>query len=97
MTVRDNESVEKVGTYLIRNELGIHARPAGLFAQTANRFKSRIVVERNGTAVDGKSIMEVMLLGAFKGNSVTVRAIGEDAESALAALAELINGKFGEE
>jgi phosphocarrier protein len=77
--------------------LGIHARPAGLFAQTASRFNSKISVEKDGVAVDGKSIMEVMMLGAAQGASIIVRAKGEDADLALAALERLIEDKFGEE
>jgi len=54
-------------------------------------------VEKNGVVVDGKSIMEVMMLGAGQGSSITIKAKGEDADLALDALEKLIEGKFGEE
>lgn len=87
----------KVKKFCIKNRLGIHARPAGLFAQTASRFNSRITVEKDGISVDGKSIMEVMMLGATQGSYIIVKARGEDAESALEALEKLVESKFGEE
>jgi phosphocarrier protein len=97
MTEREDEDFEKVKSFSIKNVLGIHARPAGLFAQTASRFNSQIVVEKDGVAVDGKSIMEVMMLGATQGSSVVIKAKGGDADLALDALERLIEGKFGEE
>jgi phosphocarrier protein len=97
MTEREGEDSVKVKNLAIKNTLGIHARPAGLFAQTASKFNAHIVVEKNGVTVDGKSIMEVMMLGAGQGSSITVKARGEDAELALDALEKLIEDKFGEE
>jgi phosphocarrier protein len=97
MAEREGGDSVKVKKVAIRNILGIHARPAGLFAQTASKFNAQIVVEKNGLVVDGKSIMEVMMLGAGQGSSIIIKAKGEDAESALDALEELIENKFGEE
>ena len=97
MTEKEGGDSLKVKKLAIKNTLGIHARPAGLFAQTASKFNSQIVVEKNGVIVDGKSIMEVMMLGAGQGSSITIKAKGEDAESALSALEKLIEDKFGEE
>jgi phosphocarrier protein len=85
------------GTFAIVNELGMHARAATKFVQTANRFKSDITVEKDGQTVNGKSIMGVLMLVASKGSRITVRASGEDAEGALAALGKLVADKFGEE
>jgi len=97
MSEREGGDSIKVKKLAIKNSLGIHARPAGLFAQIASKFNAQIAVEKNGMTVDGKSIMEVMMLGAGKGSSITIKAKGEDAESALNALEKLIEDKFGEE
>ena len=80
----------------IVNDLGMHARAATRFVQTANRFKSEIAVEKDGQAVNGKSIMGVLLLVASKGTFIKVRATGEDAEGALAELGRLVRDGFGE-
>lgn len=82
----------------IRNSLGIHARPAALFVQIASRFKSKISVIRDGMEVNGKSIMGVLMLAAEKGAELSVRAEGEDAEDAIAAIKDLIEKrKFDED
>jgi len=82
---------------MITNKLGLHARPAAMFVQLANRFRSEITVERGNEKVNGKSIMGIMMLAAGRGVKITVTARGEDAEAAVGALEELIKGKFGEE
>ncbi|MBI5480918.1 MAG: HPr family phosphocarrier protein [Deltaproteobacteria bacterium] len=83
--------------FTIINELGMHARAATRFVQVANRFHAEIDVEKDGQVVNGKSIMGVLMLVAAQGTSIRVRARGDDAEEAMAALAELIHSKFGEE
>jgi phosphocarrier protein len=95
--MRADGDFEKVKRFSIKNVLGIHARPAGLFAQTASKFNAQILVEKDGVSVDGKSIMEVMMLGAAQGSSITIKAKGEDADLALNELEQLIENKFGEE
>jgi phosphocarrier protein len=85
------------GTFEIVNELGMHARAATKFVQTANKFKSEISVEKDGQVVNGKSIMGVLMLVASKGSFIKVTANGDDAEPALAALGTLVKDKFGEE
>ena len=82
---------------LIRNQLGLHARACALFVKAASRFKSEITVERDGVAVNGKSIMGVMMLAAEEGSTITVKAVGPDANEATQALQELVDGKFGGE
>jgi phosphocarrier protein len=84
-------------TFEIVNELGMHARAATKFVQTANRYKSEIAVEKDGQVVNGKSIMGVLMLVASKGSFVKIRATGEDSTGALEALGKLIRDKFGEE
>ena len=81
---------------IIENELGLHARPAALFVQTANKFNSEIFVEKSGERVNGKSIMGLMMLAAEKGSQITIAIRGDDAASALGALEKLLSGKFGE-
>ncbi len=83
--------------FTIQNKLGIHARPAAQFVKTASRFQAEVRVEKDGEEVDGKSIMGLMMLAAGNGSVITVSADGSDAESALDALADLIQRKFEEE
>jgi phosphocarrier protein len=80
----------------IINKLGLHARAAAKFVTCAGSFASRIQVERNGRKVNGKSIMGVMMLAAAQGTSICLEIQGEDEESALAALEQLIENRFGE-
>ncbi|MCG6877038.1 MAG: HPr family phosphocarrier protein [Betaproteobacteria bacterium] len=80
----------------IQNKLGLHARASAKLTQTAGRFASDVWMSRNGRRVNAKSIMGVMMLAASKGSRVEIEANGADADDALAALAILINDKFGE-
>ena len=84
-------------SFIIKNELGMHARAATRFVQVANRFHADVDVEKDGQVVNGKSIMGVLMLVASLGTQIIVRTRGDDAQEALASLAELIDGKFGEE
>jgi phosphocarrier protein HPr len=81
---------------LIENKLGLHARAAAQIVKTASAYASKIVLEKDGLEVDGKSIMGIMMLAAAKGSSVTVQARGEDEEQAIAGLEQLFKDKFGE-
>ncbi len=67
---------------------GLHARPAARFVQTARRFRSRVRVLYGGREADAKSLLSLLALGVGPGAVVTIRAEGEDAEEALAALKE---------
>lgn len=80
----------------IVNRLGLHARAAAKFVQTAGRFEAAVTVRRDGKEVNGKSIMGVMMLAAAQGAEIDVETAGGDAEAALAALAELVADRFGE-
>jgi phosphocarrier protein len=80
----------------IVNKLGIHARPAAEIVKTAGKFKSSITIVRDDLEVNAKSIMGVMMLAAEFGSTVVLRAIGDDADAALDALAAVIANKFGE-
>ncbi|MCK4261593.1 HPr family phosphocarrier protein [bacterium] len=81
----------------IQNELGLHARAAALLVQQANKFRSRITLEKDGQKVSGKSIMGVMMLAAGKGSNLRIIVKGVDAERAIKALEQLVEDKFGEE
>ena len=80
----------------VQNKLGIHARPAAQFVRVASRFQSDVSVEKDDEAVDGKSIMGLMMLAVGCGASISVTVNGPDEAEAMAALEELINNKFGE-
>ena len=82
---------------LIRNQLGLHARACALFVKTASRFRSEVLVSRDGLQVNGKSIMGVMMLAAESGAMIMVKAEGPDEQEALTAIKELVDGKFGGE
>jgi phosphocarrier protein HPr len=82
---------------LIRNQLGLHARACAMFVKTAARYKSEVFVSRDDLEVNGKSIMGVMMLAAEEGALIKVRAQGEDEDAAIAALKDLVDGKFGGE
>ena len=81
----------------ILNRLGLHARAAAQLVRLANGFASEIRVAKDGMEVNGKSIMGVLMLAAPKDTKILIRANGPDAEEAVAAIGELIAGKFGEE
>ena len=83
-------------TIEIVNSLGLHARPAAQFVRLAAGFASEIELARDEMAVNGKSIMGVMMLAAEHGSSITLRAEGPDADQALEALAQLVHNRFGE-
>lgn len=80
----------------IPNALGLHARAAARFVQTASRFEARIRVTRGDRTVDGKSIMGILLLAASRGTVVTIDAEGLDAAAALDELTALVASGFGE-
>lgn len=81
---------------VITNELGLHARPAARFVKLAAKYLSSVQVERDGSAVDGKSIMGVMMLEAECGAEIIIRTEGVDADEAATALSQLIAEGFGE-
>jgi phosphocarrier protein HPr len=80
----------------IVNQLGLHARPAAQIVKTASAYAAEIEIVKDGVAVNGKSIMGVMMLAAECGSSITLRANGDDEEAAVNALAALVARGFGE-
>jgi phosphocarrier protein len=83
-------------TFEITNRLGLHARAAAQLVQIANRFQSECTITKDGVTVNGKSIMGVLTLAAAMGSQIVVAVEGADAEAAMAEVAALIQGKFGE-
>jgi phosphocarrier protein len=80
----------------IQNKLGLHARPSAQVTQTAGRFQCEVFIGRDGRRVNAKSIMGVMMLAAGPGTLLRVEADGPDEAQAVQALADLIEGGFGE-
>ena len=80
----------------VKNEVGLHARPATYFIQKANEFKCGIWVEKDERRVNAKSLLGVLSLGIVKGTSITLIGDGPDEEAAINALVELINSDFSE-
>ena len=81
---------------LIRNEKGLHARASARFVETVERFDARVEVMRDGLSVSGDSIMGLLMLGAAQGATLDLEAEGPEAEALLAALAALVEDRFGE-
>jgi phosphocarrier protein len=81
----------------IQNKLGLHARPAMTFVDTASRFTADIKLIKAGQTVDGKSIMQLMMLAATQGTELEITAEGPDAQQAIDTLEQLVKDKFGED
>lgn len=86
-------------TVIVRNPQGLHARPAYMFAEMAARFTAKIEIIKGNERVDGKSILSIMTLAAEQGTALDLEAVGQDAEDAIEALADLVDRGFpgGEE
>ena len=80
--------VERVVT--IKNKQGLHARPAALFVQIANKFSSDITITKGRQKINGKSIMGIMMLAAGAGSKITIIADGDDADRAIVELEKLL-------
>lgn len=87
--------VEKLLT--VKNRAGIHARPAAIIAQTANKFECEVMLARDDTTVNAKSIMGVITMAAGYNTVLTLRAEGTDEKEAADAIEALFNSKFEEE
>jgi len=82
---------------LITNKRGLHARAAAKFVKCAGGFAAEITVVKDGHSVSGRSIMGLMMLAASPGSSIEVSAVGAEAEAAVTAIADLVDGKFDED
>lgn len=74
----------------VKNKQGLHARPAALFVQIANKFDARIRVKHKKEEVNGKSIMGILMLGAEQGSQIIIEAEGDDAQHALFELEKVV-------
>ena len=74
----------------VMNLQGLHARPAAIFVQIANKYDSKISVRKDGETINGKSIMGILMLGAQNKSKITIIADGEDALEALTELEEFL-------
>ena len=79
-------------SFTVKNRLGIHARPAAMFAKEANQYACTIRVEKDGLDINGKSIMGIMMLAAGKGDTIHLKANGDGANVALSELEHLLMG-----
>jgi phosphocarrier protein len=81
---------------MIVNRLGLHARAAAKFVHLASRFVARVSVAKDGTRVDGKSILGLLTLAAAKGTKLHLTTVGDDEREAADALLDLVRSRFGE-
>ena len=79
---------------IVNNKAGLHAKPASLFVQKANNFKSEIYIKKDATRVNAKSIMGVMILAVQKGDEIQIEATGDDEKRAVEQLKQLIEDRF---
>lgn len=84
-------------TLTIVNPLGLHARPAAQLVRLASSFASHVELERDGLAVNAKSIMGVMMLAASQGSTIVLETDGPDEAPAMQAITQLIAGRFDED
>ena len=82
---------------IIENKVGLYAKPATLFVQTAARFRSDVMISKEEKHANAKSLLGVLSLGICRGNSITLTASGVDEEAALDALSSLLSSNFAEE
>jgi phosphocarrier protein len=81
----------------ITNKRGLHARASAKVVEASARFQSEITIVKDGTRVNGRSIMGLMMLAASLGSEIQVEVKGPDANAAMTAMLALIDAKFGEE
>jgi phosphocarrier protein len=86
-----------IRTVMIENRRGLHARASMAFVTLATNQPVELIVEKDGSSASGTSILDLMMLGAAKGDSITISAEGDGAHEAVQALAELVEARFGEE
>ena len=82
---------------VVKNQIGLHARPATFFIQKANEFKSSIWVEKEERRVNGKSLLGVLSLGIIGGVGIRIIADGADEEAAVSSLVALVDSEFAED
>lgn len=81
-------------TYTIKDELGIHVRPAGLLVKEIQKYESEVMIEKNGKKVGGRKLMALMGLGVKQGETITVTAEGPDEEAAATGVEEFLKANL---
>jgi len=81
---------------IVKNKLGLHARPSALMVRAATKYRSDFHIEKDGTQVNGKSIMGVMMLAAECGSKLELIAEGVDEEYLINEIGDMIESGFGE-
>jgi phosphocarrier protein HPr len=81
---------------VLTNKMGLHARPSTQIATTSGRFSSNVTIAKDGLTVDAKSVLELLMLAAECGSELTITADGADANEAVKAVKNLVEGRFGE-
>jgi phosphocarrier protein HPr len=94
MRVMSNGKLNR--SVMVANPQGLHVRPASLIVKLTSQYQSRIEIIKDNSRIDGKSILDILTLGAPQGTNLVIEAEGPDAGSALEALAELFASNFGE-
>lgn len=92
--VVEREYIMREFQYVIKDEVGIHARPAGVLTKKAKEFQSKITIEAGGKSADASKLMAVMGLGIKCGAAVTVRAEGPDEETAIAEMQQFFEANL---
>lgn len=90
------ETAKASSQVFIRNELGLHARPAAILAKEAGKFDASIQLVLDNAEVDAKSVLDILSLAAVQGTTMTIKADGPDAETAVAHLERFFQDGFGE-
>ena len=85
-----DKNMEAKKDVLIKNKTGLHARPAAMFVQVANKFESDILIQKDDQEVNGKSIMGILMLAAEKGSKITIMARGKDSSEAVEELSKIL-------
>lgn len=80
--------------YVIKDELGLHARPAGLLVKEVKNYKSKITIEKDGKAADASRLIAIMGLGAKCGNTLKVTVDGEDEKTAADAFKKFLSANL---
>ena len=83
--------------FVLENKVGLHARPAAKLVETINKFESDVVIIKNEREANGKSILNVLALGAERGDMILIKVNGKDEEKAMNGIEDLIKSKFHEE
>ena len=81
----------------VTNTQGFHARPAHEFVKLASQFRAEVKIVKGNEQINGKSILDLLTLGAGNGTKLSLQATGDDAEAAVTALGELVESGFGEQ